>query len=55
MLTRRQFIKAGIIGGAALAAARGKPFKASVICDGAEVWSGRAWQILVAASGAFGR
>ncbi len=40
--------------GAALAAARGKPFKASVICDGAEVWSGRAWQILVAASGAFG-
>lgn len=40
--------------GAALAAAKGKPFKALVICDGTEVWSGRAWQVVVAASGAFG-
>jgi diacylglycerol kinase family enzyme len=40
--------------GAAWAAIEGKPFKASVACDGQEVWKGKAWQVSVAASGAFG-
>jgi diacylglycerol kinase family enzyme len=40
--------------GAAWAAVKGSPFRASVDCDGSEVWKGEAWQVLVAASGAFG-
>jgi diacylglycerol kinase (ATP) len=40
--------------GAARAALSGRPLRAAVTCDGREAWRGEAWQILVAASGAFG-
>jgi diacylglycerol kinase family enzyme len=40
--------------GAAWAAVKGRPFEAAVARDGAEIWKGEAWQVLVAASGAFG-
>ena len=40
--------------GAARAAATGRPLHTRVRCDGREVWSGEAWQVLVAATGAFG-
>lgn len=40
--------------GAAWAATKGRPFPSAVSCDGETVWRGDAWQILVAASGAFG-
>lgn len=40
--------------GAARAATTGKPLTTTVHADGREVWSGEAWQVLVAATGAFG-
>jgi diacylglycerol kinase family enzyme len=40
--------------GGATAALAGRPLRAAVTCDGREAWRGEAWQILVAASGAFG-
>jgi diacylglycerol kinase family enzyme len=40
--------------GAARAAATGRPLHTKVVCDGREVWQGDAWQVLVAATGAFG-
>jgi diacylglycerol kinase (ATP) len=40
--------------GAARAAAAGKPLHVGVRCDGREVWAGDVWQVLVAATGAFG-
>ena len=40
--------------GAARAAATGRPLATTVRCDGEEAWRGEAWQVLVAASGAFG-
>lgn len=40
--------------GAARAAVAGRPLHAGVTCDGREVWRGEAWQVLVAATGAFG-
>ena len=40
--------------GAARAATTGRPLRTTVISDGREVWSGDAWQVLVAATGAFG-
>jgi diacylglycerol kinase (ATP) len=39
--------------GGVRAALTGRPISATVSCDGREVWRGEAWQILVAASGAF--
>jgi diacylglycerol kinase family enzyme len=39
--------------GGVRAALTGRPVGATVSCDGREVWRGEAWQILVAASGAF--
>lgn len=41
-----------VVGGVR-AALTGRPLSAAVECDGREVWRGEAWQILVAASGAF--
>ena len=40
--------------GAARAATTGRPLTTTVVADGREVWSGEAWQVLVAATGAFG-
>lgn len=40
--------------GAARAAAVGRPLHTAVSCDGETVWEGDAWQVLVAATGAFG-
>ena len=40
--------------GAARAALRGRPLALRVEVDGAEAWAGRAWQVMVAATGAFG-
>lgn len=40
--------------GAARAATTGKPIHTKVTCDGRPVWEGDAWQVLVAATGAFG-
>jgi diacylglycerol kinase family enzyme len=40
--------------GAARAAIGGSPLHTVVVCDGSEVWRGDAWQVLVAATGAFG-
>ena len=40
--------------GAVRAGARAAPIECSVRCDGAEVFAGRAWQVIVASSGAFG-
>jgi diacylglycerol kinase family enzyme len=40
--------------GAARAATTGRPLHTTVTCDGREVWHGDAWQVLVAATGAFG-
>jgi diacylglycerol kinase family enzyme len=40
--------------GAARAAATGRPLRTKVLCDGEQVWEGEAWQVLVAATGAFG-
>jgi diacylglycerol kinase family enzyme len=40
--------------GALRAAISGRPLHAAVACDGEEAWRGAAWQILVAATGAFG-
>ena len=40
--------------GAARAATTGRPLTTTVHADGREVWSGEAWQVLVAATGAFG-
>jgi diacylglycerol kinase family enzyme len=40
--------------GAARAAVTGRPLHTTVSCDGREVWRGDAWQVLVAATGAFG-
>jgi diacylglycerol kinase family enzyme len=40
--------------GAARAAATGRPLHTRVLCDGEEAWRGDAWQVLVAATGAFG-
>jgi diacylglycerol kinase (ATP) len=40
--------------GATRAAATGRPLEARVTVDGAEVFAGRAWQVIVACTGAFG-
>jgi diacylglycerol kinase (ATP) len=40
--------------GATRAAATGRPLEARVRVDGAEVFAGRAWQVIVACTGAFG-
>ena len=40
--------------GAARAGATGRPIRCTVVCDGQEAWSGACWQVLVAATGAFG-
>ena len=40
--------------GAARAATTGRPLTTTVRADGREVWSGEAWQVLIAATGAFG-
>jgi diacylglycerol kinase family enzyme len=40
--------------GAARAAVRGRPVRCSVRIDGEQAWSGEAWQVLIAATGAFG-
>jgi diacylglycerol kinase (ATP) len=40
--------------GAVRAAVAGKPVRCSVRIDGDQAWSGAAWQVLVAATGAFG-
>lgn len=40
--------------GAARAATTGRPLTTTVHADGREVWSGEAWQVLIAATGAFG-
>jgi diacylglycerol kinase (ATP) len=40
--------------GAARAAVTGRPLHTAVTCDGRRVWEGDAWQVLVAATGAFG-
>ncbi len=40
--------------GAARAGVTGRPVRCSVVCDGREAWSGACWQVLVAATGAFG-
>jgi diacylglycerol kinase family enzyme len=40
--------------GAARAAATGRPLHTTVTADGRVVWTGDAWQVLVAATGAFG-
>ncbi|HWT94081.1 MAG TPA: hypothetical protein VN238_13840, partial [Solirubrobacteraceae bacterium] len=40
--------------GAGRAAVTGKPLHVTVRTDGAEAWKGDAWQVLVAATGAFG-
>lgn len=40
--------------GAARAAVAGRPLHVTVTCDGATAWEGEAWQVLVAATGAFG-
>jgi diacylglycerol kinase family enzyme len=40
--------------GAARAALTGRPLRTRVVADGREVWAGDAWQVLVAATGAFG-
>ena len=45
---------AGLRGGAARAAATGRPLAARVRVDGAELFAGRAWQVIVACTGAFG-
>jgi diacylglycerol kinase (ATP) len=51
---KRRFGALAYVLGAAGAALAGRPLHAGVACDGREVWRGDAWQILVAASGAFG-
>ncbi len=40
--------------GALRAGATGRPLRAAVVLDGREVWRGAAWQVVVAATGAFG-
>jgi diacylglycerol kinase family enzyme len=40
--------------GAARAATTGRPLHTAVAADGRKAWSGDAWQVLVAATGAFG-
>lgn len=40
--------------GAIRAAVSGRPIRTAVRIDGEEVWAGEAWQVLVAATGAFG-
>ena len=40
--------------GAARAGVTGRPIRCTVVCDGREAWSGACWQVLVAATGAFG-
>lgn len=40
--------------GAGLAALRSSPLQCRVKCDGEELWEGRAWQVTVACTGAFG-
>ena len=40
--------------GALRAGVVGRPLRCAVACDGVECWRGSAWQILVAATGAFG-
>jgi diacylglycerol kinase (ATP) len=49
---RRLGSLAYVVGGVR-AALSGRPMSGAVSCDGREVWRGDAWQILVAASGAF--
>ncbi len=40
--------------GALRAGATGRPLRTAVVVDGREAWRGRAWQVVVAATGAFG-
>jgi diacylglycerol kinase (ATP) len=44
----------GYPAGAVWAALRAQPISTRVVCDGDELFSGRAWQVLVANTGAFG-
>ncbi len=45
---------AAYFAGAVRSAVRGRPLACAVRCDGREVFSGPAWQVMVACSGAFG-
>ncbi len=40
--------------GALRAGATAHPLRCKVVCDGSELYSGRAWQVIVASTGAFG-
>jgi len=50
---KRRLGRLAYVVGGVRAAVTGQPLRAAVSCDGREVWRGEAWQVLVAASGAF--